>query len=340
MGSDKEKKRQTDGNQPMSGTTTPQPPDPTFKDYHNLARAVTTLGLQAGLVEENQRAIGRGFEALTKRIESLATQNVPSGPKSSARFKEPRVFNGSATDVEPFLEEIQSAIELSRSSLITERDKTLYFSTFLGNGSPKSWFSSIKLNADYLLDDLDDFIGAFRAHFGDSDIMGTCLRKIEHLKQMGACSVYASKFRELLVHVDFSEATKIQKFYEGLKEEVKDLFVSVKDPPTIFDDYVDLAISIDNRVHRRTIERQNQKKSTTAHPKPTTSHNNQSQSAPNPPQFEPMQIDAAKVRRGPLSPEERERRHREGLCAYCGGKHDIGSCPNMSPKAKKSFAER
>jgi hypothetical protein len=44
----------------------------------------------------------------------------------------------------------------------------------------------------------------------------------------------------------------------------------------------------------------------------------------------PMEIDATKTSqpRAPLSKEESERRRREGLCSYCGGKHSINNCPN------------
>ena len=51
-----------------------------------------------------------------------------------------------------------------------------------------------------------------------------------------------------------------------------------------------------------------------------------------------MEIDA--IRRGPLTPAEKEYRRKNGLCFYCGkGKHTISECPNMSEKAKKKAQE-
>jgi len=47
------------------------------------------------------------------------------------------------------------------------------------------------------------------------------------LCQMGSCMSYASKFQELLIYVNFSEAMKIHKFYEGLKDDVKDIIVTI-----------------------------------------------------------------------------------------------------------------
>src|SRR5258705_12637467 len=106
------------------------------------------------------------------------------------------------------------------------------------------------------LDDFDEVIKDLRSHFGDPDLAATALRRIESLRQTNSCASYASRFRELLIHVDFSEATKIQKFYNGLKEEVKDLLVAIptSSRPKRFDAYIAAAIDADNRVHQQHIE--------------------------------------------------------------------------------------
>ena len=51
---------------------------------------------------------------------------------------------------------------------------------------------------------------------------------------------------------------------------------------------------------------------------------------------EPMQINASRIKK--LTPEEKERRRREDLCMYCGGKgHRAHNCPTKvaSPKPYK-----
>jgi hypothetical protein len=54
-----------------------------------------------------------------------------------------------------------------------------------------------------------------------------------------------------------------------------------------------------------------------------------------------MEIDSSRAgapKRAPLTQDERDRRHREGLCLYCGqGKHLATNCPNMSTRAKQKF---
>jgi len=349
----------------MEAQTMPEPqldttPTPTVENFHQLLQAISALGQSSYRLDENQRTIGRALEAITDKISSLRFPTTPTSaagmysstdtviPRSVAKFREPRLFKGNAIEVDAFVDEILSAVELSRSSLPTDMDKALYLSTYLDNGSPRSWFTAIRRTNEGLLDDFDQLINDFRHHFGDPDTEGTALRKIENLRQTGSCASYASKFRELLVYVNFNTSTTIQKYYEGLKDEVKDLLLTVHAPPTEFDDYVTLTTSIDNRLHRREVERKTAKKpvsrqqNTTdittqrnTQPRPSTSATTLSPGIP-------MEIDATRtVPRQPLTREERDRRFAQGLCLYCGGtEHTVKNCPNMSERAKKKFNAR
>jgi hypothetical protein len=330
---------------------------PTVENFHQLLQAVSALGQSSYRLDENQRTIGRALEAITEKISALRFPTTPSAsaagmygstdtivPRSVAKFREPRLFKGNAIEVEAFVDEILSAVELSRSSLPTDMDKALYLSTYLDNGSPRSWFTAIRRTNEDLLNDFDQLIDDFRHHFGDPDTEGTALRKIESLRQTGSCARYASKFRELLVYVNFNTSTTIQKYYEGLKDEVKDLLLTVHKPPTEFDEYVTLTVTIDNRLHRREVERKTAKK-----PMSRQQNTSDMSTQPKPPTFTttlppgvPMEIDATKtVPRQPLTKEERDRRFAQGLCLYCGGtEHTVKNCPNMSERAKKKFNAR
>lgn len=334
---------------------------PTLENFHEVLQAITALGQSSFRLDENQRTIGRALEDITDKIASLRFPTIPHSaaqaghhdplepavPRGVAKFREPRLFKGNATEVDAFVDEVLSAVELSRSSLPTDMDKALYLSTYLDNGSPRSWFTAIRRTNDDLLHDFDALIEDFRQHFGDPDTEGTALRKIENLRQTGSCASYASKFRELLVYVNFNTSTTIQKYYEGLKDEVKDLLLTVHDPPNSFDEYVDLTTAIDNRLHRREVERKTAKK--VAPRQHSTTDTSMQRHAPAKPSTStslppgvPMEIDATKtVPRQPLTKEERDRRFAQGLCLYCGGaEHTVKNCPNMSERAKKKFNAR
>lgn len=276
-------------------------------------------------------------------------------PRGAAKFKEPRVFTGKASDVPGFIAEVSDGVELQRAQLPTDRDKCFYMGTYLGNGSPKLWYASVKANQPYLLQNFTSFCEAFKSHFGDQDLAGTAYRKIQALRQTDSVGAYSSRFHELLIHLNWTDDSKIAAFYSGLKDEIKDILVSNLSPPTAFKDYVDLAMKIDNRIRQREFERKRQDKPSgkSSSSKSQSSTTPSSSSTPHPipppapsssalPPGEPMEIDATRTARprGPLTPEERQRRKDLGLCEYCGGaKHNKFNCPNMSATAKKRMQE-
>ena len=160
-------------------------------------------------------------------------------------------------------------------------------------------------------------------------------RKIKALRQTGSCAAYASRFRELVVYLDLTDKSKIAAFKEGLK-----------------DQFVKICIELDNAVHENELDKRRAKSGSTLdtadHVYPTQTYHSPtpyysttattpSTDMPALPPGEPMSIDATKTRRGPLTQAERDHRHANNLCLYCGGNHFINVCPNMSDAAKKRF---
>ena len=131
-----------------------------------------------------------------------------------------------------------------------------------------------------------------------------------------------------------------------------DLLVTVCPKPTIFDDFVKICIEFDNAVHKNELDKCHAKSGGDALKSTNRSHPKQIQSSPWPVATsasssmpvllpgEPMSINATKTKCGPLTQAERDRRHTNKLCMYCGGQHQIDSCPNMSDAAKKHFTDK
>ncbi|RXW13331.1 hypothetical protein EST38_g12525 [Candolleomyces aberdarensis] len=278
-------------------------------------------------------ALGRNFESFVERqavethanqaalnaiVERLASGSAPStsGGSGAPKFREPRVFNGRADQVDGFLREIENAMYLQRRSLTTDRDRVLYMGSFLGDGFPR-----------------------FRQHFEQSDQYADALRKLGELKQTGSAAAFTSRFLELTARLDWTDQTKIQEYWNRLKDSVKGTLINRRGRyfTTSFDTFWKECVSIDNEVHQFELNCRAAKKisapapSHAQHPfhQPTSSATT---SAPES-DVVPMEIDA--VRRGPLSDEEKARRRSLGLCLYCGqGKHFVKDCPNKSAKAK------
>lgn len=124
-------------------------------------------------------------------------------PQGTPKFKEPTVFNGKATQVVGFLQEIRDALYLLRSTYVTDKDKCIYLATYLGEGTPKEWYKSILISdadcvykEDELVQNFDKFTAHFKKHFGDSDLVATAHNKLDNLYQMGSVATYAARFME------------------------------------------------------------------------------------------------------------------------------------------------
>ncbi|KAF5362750.1 hypothetical protein D9758_011704 [Tetrapyrgos nigripes] len=268
-------------------------------------------------------------------------------------FTPPSLFKGKVTEVEMFIHSVKDAVELLGATLPTDRKKGIYMGMHMAD-SAKQWYNSIRINEDHLLDSFADFIETFRKHFGDSNLAYNSARKLKALTQTGSTAAYAARFKELLIHVTWSEESKVDQFYEGLRPTTKDLISATKrsERPTKFLDYVQFAIDCDNRVHERNEERKDESKRSTStstsnsnsnKPPKSTSSSTSNSTTGNGSVYmgEPMQVDATKTQaRKPLTEAEKKHRKDNGSCMYCGkcGK-TADTCPNRSPFVVKRMEE-
>ncbi|KAK7438872.1 hypothetical protein VKT23_017799 [Stygiomarasmius scandens] len=227
-------------------------------------------------------------------------------------------------------------------------------STLLADGPPKLWYCTICLSEPHLLDSFTDFISRFKEHFGNSNLAYNTNNKLKKLVQTGSAAAYASQFSELLVHVNWTEETKIDMFYNGLEASTKDLISNTKceNRPKKYVDYTKFTIDCDNHVHEREQEHKDNSKrsvgngSSSSLPKSgkstTTSSSTSDSSSNSLPQGEPMQIDATKNSKpqGKLTNTEQKHRIDNGLCLYCSKySKTTDTCPNCSPQAIKRMEE-
>ncbi len=351
-----------------------QPPQSAEEERNLLWRTIYSLATnfdtfsnrQSREYEDNRFAM----QAIVNELSNIrrTTDSSTSGSGAAPRVREPRMFNGNANQVDPFIREITHALVLQRRSIVTDHDKCLYLGFYLADGSPTAWYTSVEKNRPHIMQDFTTFLGAFKEHFEDSDRYATALAKLRKLKQApGSAANYASRFRELAWELDLTDQTVIQMYYDGLKDDVKDAItlVTVDKLPSHFDDYVKMVITLDNKLHRRKLERRHGASTSvpdddTVSPSPSpepassepTSHSPFNPPLPSPfiPSFTtpsppstslnddvvPMEIDA--IRHGSIVSAELKRRRAEGLCDYCGrGKHQILNCPNMSDAAKQKY---
>jgi hypothetical protein len=125
----------------------------------------------------------------------------------------------------------------------------------------------------------------------------------------------------------------MDEFRRGLKDNVKDMLVNMS-RPTNLSELQNQAIDADYRIFERILERKkdNHQISYQKTSDPVGGNSNEPS---------PMQVDAQQVprRRGPLTPEEKQRRKDSNLCLYCGaatcgGVPDVNKCSKAPPKRK------
>jgi hypothetical protein len=306
-------------------------------------------------------------EALSAIVDRLtSTQLSQSGP-SAPKFREPRSFNGKADQVDPFLREIDNALTLQRHAISTERDKTRYFSLYLADGISNSWWKTIERSPEkrHLLEDFTGLIKEFKEHFDEPDRYAKALRKLRKLCQTGSAADYTARFLELVSDLNWTDQTKIQHYFDGLKDAVQDTLINRKGRHFTEDfvEFYKLCVSIDNELHELA---QNRKSTSAFIATPSTSDSSRPSSPSFPstdfdtppvphsasptslpfgtstdymtessvanssnesnPDIIPMEIDA--LRHVRLTPQEQQRRRSLGLCFYCGlGRHLAADCP-------------
>ncbi|KAL7280853.1 hypothetical protein ACG7TL_005797 [Trametes sanguinea] len=352
------------GSVPQAETQpTAAPPAPDMSDIaamRQLLESVVALGQSTATQQEIQRLQGRALEILVDRLEhnppvvnpAPASWTAPpalSGP--SVKAPDPRKFTGKASEVEPFLREVEAVISL-QPGLRTDSAKCTYFSLFLGDGSPQSWFTALRLKQPELMHNWPALVAAFRKRFEDPDLVMKYLHKLESLTQTGSAAAYANQFEEYLSYLDWTPKMAITQFDCGLKPDLLLTLVTKDRPPTLTE-WIPIVVDADNQLHNLQVEARQRGKqpskpsssatrtadrSTTSRTVTTTTTASASMpttttSASN--DVVPMEVDA--IKHGKLTAAERERRRKEGLCFYCGqGKHRISECPNMSEAAKKN----
>lgn len=167
-------------------------------------------------------------------------------------FHYPHVSDRSPTLVELFLIDLHNTIHLQCCNLVTDFDKSIYLSTWLQDGSLKSWFCAIKKTNPQLLHVHATLIVDFWVHFGNSNFINSQMLKIEHLTQHSSAVKYVFTFCKIMVHLPIHDnLIKINMFKKGLWSNVKALFITLtgSNMPTTDDAYISQAITSNNSLH-------------------------------------------------------------------------------------------
>jgi hypothetical protein len=263
-------------------------------------------------------------------LAQLIPQTSPSPPK--LKLNPPEPFKGqrdsSATKVSNFISQCQLYMD-NTPGFTTDAIRISFAASYLKEEA-YTWIASYlalpdldKLQAENIwLLDWSLFKEKLESTFGDPDRKTSNALKLHSLRQKSSAALYASEFRRLSLTLGWNDSALMFIFQHGLKPAVKDEFARIE-PPTSLTAMIDRAITIDNRLHLRTREKNSAPAS--SYTSNSTSQNSRS---------DKMDVDATHTsyERGPLSDDEKERRRTSGLCLYCAQSHNVKECPQLAKK--------
>lgn len=267
------------------------------------------------------------IRTLETKINTLATNPIqPREPK----VPNPERFNGKMSDAKNFVATCRDIFALQPSRFANETTKIIFVGTNL-TGNAQTWYRNIRLEhestANPGLNDVESFFRLLLYTFDDPNAVNNSRDQLSRIKQgKDSCLNYSTRFRNMAIETGYNEVAKVALYRNGLNETIKDALANLQTLPENFEDFVKLAINMDNRQYQRRVE-----------------HRREHQSRE--PRAVPMQLDNLEVKspRAPLSKELKEYRMKNGLCLYCGERgHLLKECTkkpkNEAPRMESRMA--
>ncbi len=282
-------------------------------------------------VQQLQRPVSSGDAGADSVSQTSAA--APSSPLSGSsphlQLSRPERFSGDSGDCRSFLTQCELHFEFQASSFTSDRAKIAFIISHL-SGRALDWATAEWNRRTETCNSLRLFTKTFSQIFQTVSPGREAARKLVALHQNRRRVMdYAIEFRTLAAESGWNEAALSDAFLHGLSESIKDHLAPL-DLPAGLDPLIALAVKIDDRLHER--ERAKPRgfnRAPQPDPVPRTWVPPLPSSVPPTPSVpaaEPMQLGRTR-----LSPEERQRRMREGRCIYCAQLgHFLSACPVRS----------
>jgi len=304
----------------------------------------------AAEAERHIKALGQSNAELERRnaeltqhlTSALSLLQITATAGGGARVPDPPIYSGKTGTLEPFIAAVDRkfAIESSRfatpavrvaSVLSWTEGRIRAYLTVLDQRSAQD--CQIDPSASEL--DWPAIKSRLQEMFQERHKADLAHERLSSLVQRGSAANYAAEFYQYQIDSDHSEAALLRMFKNGLKQSVRTHLATTTH--TRLDDYIAAAISADHElfhaqrnlkpsseVPKKPPPKKQEQRSTATPPKTTSPSSNPTSNTT----VVPMDLDQTKVKRGPLTEEEKQRRRSKGLCLYCASPdHIVSACP-------------
>ena len=226
-----------------------------------------TLAEMQAIIEQLNTRIQQ-LEAEGGVAQTLVNELSKKEGGSKAKLDAPAKYGGDKEALTGFLTQARAYLQYYPEKFRDEAAKVIFVSSRL-EGKALRWFEpSLK---DQLTDEeenqdeftkkvfkkYDAFEEEITKVFGDTDEKLHAQERLARLRQTKSAAAYATIFRQDSLRAEFNDEGLMQLFYDGLKEEVKDELYK-NDRPETLDEYIAMAIRIDDRQYSRKQQRKGQ----------------------------------------------------------------------------------
>ncbi|MBW0554934.1 hypothetical protein O181_094649 [Austropuccinia psidii MF-1] len=275
--------------------------------------------------------------------QAVAPRDTPRAPAfKTPSMKAPDSFDGTkAYKLRGFIQSCQLIFHNDPENFFPDRKKVLYSTSFL-TGQVGKWIEPYLSNISnedpsYLLNNWKLLETQIFTLFGDPNEFRKAEKESESLriKESGQVSLYIADFRSLISRIgDWGERAYIYVHRRGLESRLLDQLASHPGNFDSLQELMDMTLELDTRYHERQKENgSNQEK------EPPISGSNPSKPPQSSSSKKPYHRKNKKGKNFKVSKDKphvalltkenkligsvKERRIKEGLCTYCGGKHPV-----------------
>ncbi|MBW0509860.1 hypothetical protein O181_049575 [Austropuccinia psidii MF-1] len=297
----------------------------------NLAQSDQPVSHQT---EPSLLAIMHKMTQIMANIQAASSSEVSRPPAfKTPSMKAPECFDGTQPfKVRSFIQSCQIIFYNDSENISQDRKKALHATSILV-GRAEKWIEPYLSNlnyqdSSYLLHSWPLFESQLFTPFGDPNEVRKAEAELDGLrmKEGGHVALYIAYFRSLVSRIgDWGKRALIHHLRKGLASRILDQFASHPSNIGSLQDLMDLSLELDTRYHERQKEKKPEaSKSNSSH------HQNSLSSIHKKKNFHFQKRDKPHsyllYKDIKLKDSEKERRIKEGLCTYCGGKHSLESC--------------